>query len=235
MAQIQQLLRYQEADSKLLRIEQDIANSEERKKYVQTRNFLTKASEKLDQLEGKAQELKSLLDKLNEKYAEIAETLKDFDHLDELVEGGADISFYKRSAQNIADKIKSLKGEISSLTAAIKEANDEYQNLKKKVIAAQKQYPELQKAYQDYKKSRQDEVAAITAEMEEIAKDIDSEILKKYQSKRSERIFPIICRLNGDRCSKCGMELSIAGKEVVASGKVIECENCHRFLYSSKE
>lgn len=234
MAQIQQLIKYQEADSKLLKIEQEVAGSEERKKYVQTRNFLTKASEKLDQLEAKAQELKSLMDRLSDKYAEIAETLKDFDHLDELVEGGADISFYKRNAQSIADKIKTLKGEISSLTAAVKEASEEYQNLKKKVIVAQKQYPDLQKAFQDYKKSKQGEISSITAEMDEIAKDIDPEILKKYQVKRSERIFPIICKLNGDRCSKCGMELSIAGKEAVSSGKVIECENCHRFLYKSE-
>ncbi|MGN0818398.1 MAG: hypothetical protein ACI4L9_05445 [Candidatus Coproplasma sp.] len=126
MAQIQQLLKYQEADSKLLKIEQEVANSEERKKFVQARNFLTKASEKLDRLEGKAQELKALLEKLNEKYGEISETLKDFDNIDELVEGGADISFYKRNAQNIADKIKTLKGEVSSLTAAIKEAGEEY-------------------------------------------------------------------------------------------------------------
>lgn len=235
MAQIQQLLKYQEEDSKLLKIEQDVASSEERKKYVQTRNFLTKASEKLDQLEGKAQELKVLLDRLNEKYGEISETLKDFDHLDELVEGGADISFYKRNAQAIIEKIKSLKGEISSLTASVKEASEEYQNLKKKVIAAQKQYPDLQKAFQDYKKSKQGEISAITAEMETIAKDINPEILKKYQAKRSERIFPIICKLNGDRCSKCGIELSIAGKEAASSGKVIECENCHRFLYKPAE
>ena len=172
MAQIQQLLKYQEADSKLLKIEQEVANCEERKKFVQTRNFLTKASEKLDQLEAKAQELKSLMDRLNEKYGEISETLKDFDNLDELVDGGADISFYKRSAQNITDKIKSLKGEIASLTSAVKEASEEYQNLKKKVITAQKQYPDLQKAFQDYKKSRQDEISSITSEMEAIARAI---------------------------------------------------------------
>ncbi|MGN0818397.1 MAG: hypothetical protein ACI4L9_05440 [Candidatus Coproplasma sp.] len=93
----------------------------------------------------------------------------------------------------------------------------------------------MQKAFQDYKKSRQDEITQITSEMEDIAREIDPEILKKYQAKRSERIFPIICKLNGDRCSKCGIELSIAGKEAASSGKVIECENCHRFLYVSAD
>lgn len=233
MAQVEQLLKYQEEDSKLLKIEQETANSEERKRFVQTKNYLTKASEKLDQLEGKSQELISLTERLNKKYAEIVETLKDFENLDELVEGGADIGFYKKNVMQISDKLKGLKGEIKQLTDALNDTSKEYQTLKKNVISAQKQAPVLQEAYQKYKKERQDECTAITKELEKIAKGIDPEILKKYQAKRSERIFPIICALNGDRCSKCGIELSIAGKEIVASGKVIECENCHRFLYKA--
>jgi predicted nucleic acid-binding Zn-ribbon protein len=234
MAQVEQLLKYQEEDSKLLKIEQETANSEERKKYVQTKNFLTKASEKLDQLEGKSQEIIALLERLTKKYEEIVETLKDFEHLDELVEEGANISFYQKNALQITENLKALKAEIAQLTAAAKEAGDEYQSIKKKVIAAQKQFPEFQAAYQEYKKSRQAETEAVTQELEKIAKGIDPDVLKKYQAKRSERIFPILCQVNGDRCSKCGMELSIAGKEIIASGKVIECENCHRFLYSDK-
>jgi predicted nucleic acid-binding Zn-ribbon protein len=233
MAQVENLLKYQEEDSKLLKIEQEMANSEERKKFVQTKNFLTKASEKLDQLEAKSIELNSMLEKLVKKYEEIAETLKDFEHIDELVEEGANISFYKKNVLQITENIKSLKGEILQLTQVVKDTSEEYQTLKKKVITAQKQFPEYQAAYHEYKKSRQDEMTAISNELEKLAKQIDAEVLKKYQAKRSERIFPIICELNGDRCSKCGMELSIAGKEAISSGKVIECENCHRFLYKS--
>ncbi len=233
MEQVERLLKYQEEDSKLLKIEQETAASEERKKFIQTKNFITKASEKLDQLEGKAQELNSLLESLNSKYSEIAETLKDFEHVDELVEGGADIAFYKRNVSSIIDSLKNLKAEIANLTASAKEADEEFRTLKKKVITAQKQYPEAQAAYQEYKKSKQAETTAITAELERLSQGIDPEVLKKYQVKRSERIFPIICKISGDRCSKCGMELSIAGKDKVASGKVIECENCHRFLYKA--
>jgi len=96
MAQVDQLLKYQQEDSKLLKIEQEAAVSEERKNFIQTKSFLNKASEKLDSLEAKALELKSILEKLNGQYKEISETLNDFENLDELVDGGADISFYKK-------------------------------------------------------------------------------------------------------------------------------------------
>lgn len=231
MSQISQLLLYQQKDSELLKIEQEIAGSEERKKFAQTKNYLSKASEKLDKLEGQSQAIISRLDLLNKNYEEIVETLKDFDHLDDLVEGGADLSFYQRNLAQLIDKIKGLKAEIAALTTKAKEMSDEYQSMKKKVIAAQKQYPELQKAFKDFKQSRQQQTDAITKELEKLAQEINPEVLRRYQVKRSERIFPIICEIKNDRCSKCGIELSIADKDKVAAGKVVECENCHRILY----
>ena len=62
MAQIEQLLKYQSEDEKLLRLERETANSEERKNYSQAKAFLTKAPEKLDGLEAKANELTRLLE-----------------------------------------------------------------------------------------------------------------------------------------------------------------------------
>lgn len=231
MSQVEKLLKYQEADSRLLKVEQKLNSSDERKKYMQSRAYINKAAEKLDQMEAKAQELQNSVERLTAKYAEIAETLKDFANLDELVEQGNAISFYKRSAQSLADDLKALKGEINSLTAAIKEHVDEYNALKKNVIAVQKELPEQKAAFDKYKGGVQAEADVIIKELKELAKDIDADILKKYQAKRSERVFPILCKLNGDVCPMCGTSLSIAERESASSGKVIECENCHRFLY----
>ena len=228
---IEKLLKYQEEDSKLLKIEREASNSEERKNYSQAKTFLTKAPEKLDAMDAKALEMNAILQKLNKKYEEIAETLKDFENLDELVEEGADISFYKKNATQIADKLKSIKSEINALIKSINEADEEYQALKKKTIAVQKQYAEYSATYQEYKKAKLAEMEEVKAELTKLAKGIDPEVLKRYEMKRSERIFPIICEVTNDRCSKCGMELSIIGKEKIARGEATECDNCHRFLY----
>ena len=93
MSQISQLLLYQEKDSELLKLEQEVSASEEVKKFRQAQSFMKKASEKLDQLDAKSNGLLTRLTALEQTYSEIAETLKDFEHVDELVEGGADISF----------------------------------------------------------------------------------------------------------------------------------------------
>ena len=231
MAQIEQLLKYQTEDSKLLRIEREASSSEERKNYSQAKSFLTKAPEKLEAMEAKAVEMSAILNKLVNKYEEIAETLKDFENLDELVEGGADISFYKKNATQITERLKSIKSEINALVKSVKEADGEYKSFKKKTLDVQEQYKVSSAAYSEYKKVKLAEMDGVKKELEKLAKDINPEVLKRYEMKRSERIFPIICGVENDRCSKCGMELSLVGKEKIAGGEVTECENCHRFLY----
>lgn len=231
MAQVEKLLKYQETDEKLIKIEREASSSEERKNYVQAKNFLTKAPEKLDALEAKAIELNALLTKLNEKYAEIAETLSDFDHLDELVGEGADVSFYKKNVMQITEKLKAIKADVNALTKSIKDADEEYQSMKKKTITVQNQYKEYSEVYKKYKDGKLAEMNAVRKELDALAKGIDAEVMKKYEEKRSERIFPILCAVKDGRCSKCGNELSLAGKERIAGGKVTECENCHRILF----
>ena len=231
MEQVKQLLLYQEEDSKLLKIEHDAQGSEEWKNFSQAKSFLTKAPEKLENLDAKARALHAALDLLDKKYAEIEETLKDFENLDELVEEGADISFYKKNATQIAEKLKAIKSEVNTLLKNVKDADEEYKAMKKKTIAVQKQYQEYSAVYQEYKKAKIEEMNAVKKELEKLAAKIDPEVLKKYQMKRSERIFPIICAVTNNRCPKCGMELSIVGKEKVSGGGVTECDNCHRFLY----
>ena len=96
MAQLQAILKYQEIDAKIFKIERELSASEERKEYVKVKKFLESAPEKLDALEMKARSLRAEADELMKQYERLEETLKDFEHLDELVEGGADIAFYKK-------------------------------------------------------------------------------------------------------------------------------------------
>ncbi len=235
-SQVEQLLKYQAEDAKLIEIEKQVNDSPQRKAYVQAKSFLTKAPEKLDQLEAKAIQLGEIMDKLTAKYAEIAETLKDFEHLDELVEGGADISFYKKSASKIGEELKSLREQINNLSASVKAADEEYKTYKKKIISVQNQYnTEISKTYKEYVDGKKAEMSTVKEQLATLAKGIDPEVLKRYEMKRSERIFPIVCALKADRCPQCGMELSLAGKETVNVKGVIECENCHRFLYQEKK
>ena len=119
MAQLQAILKYQEIDAKIYKIERELAGSEERKEYAKVKKFLESAPEKLDALEAKSRGLRAKADELLGQYARLEETLKDFDNIDELVTGGADISFYKKKAQTKVEQLKKMKADLGVLVAAI--------------------------------------------------------------------------------------------------------------------
>lgn len=231
MANLQAILHYQEVDTKLYKIERELAGCDERKEYVKVKKFLETAPEKLDSLDVKATSLKTQAEDLVKAYEAAEETLKDFENLDELVNGGADIAFYKKKAQSIVEKLKKLKADMNALSATIKETDAEYQKLKKQVISAQKQYADVSEKYKAVKSAKDTERKEIEAELSKIAKEVPAQMLEVYQTKRKERVFPVVGQLTSNRCPYCSMEPPIAARNQLTGGGVIECDNCHRIIF----
>lgn len=230
MVELQAILKYQEIDKKLYALERELAGCEERKEYLKTKKFLETAADKLDAFDAKAAQLKSAAVELTKKYLKTEDTLKDFAHLDELVAGGADIAFYKKSAMSIADQMKKIKADLAALTASINSTHEEYQKLKKQVIATQKQYKEAYEKYSAVKASKEGDRKAIEAELTAATAGISPAVMEKYKIKRKERIFPVVGKLKDNRCPFCGMEPPLAARSKLTGGNVIECDNCHRII-----
>ena len=231
MAQLQAILTYQELDAKLYKLERELAGCEERKEYQKVKKFLETAPEKLDALDAKALSLKGEAAEITQKYAHLEETLKDFENLDELITGGADIAFYKKKAQSIVDQLKKLKTDLNNLTEAIKATDAEFQKLKKQVISAQKQYPEVSEKYKSVKVANEAQRKDLEASLAPLVAEIPANIMEVYQTKRKERIFPIVGELASSRCPFCGMEPPLAARNELTGGGMIECDNCHRIIF----
>ncbi len=233
MAQLQTILNYQDVDSKLYKIERELAASEARKEYAKVKKFLETAPEKLDALEVKAKALRAEYDGLTKKYEQTEETLKDFENLDELVKDGADIAFYKKKAQSIVEKLKKLKADLNVLVENIKATDEEYKKLKKQVLSIEKKAPEVYKAYKELKAQKDAEKKPYEEELAVLAKDIPANILEIYKTKRKEKIFPVVGQIAGNRCPYCSMDLPIAARSKLSGGGWIECENhiCNRILF----
>ena len=231
MEQLQAILKYQEVDKKLLAIERELAGSAERKEYAKAKKFMETAPEKLDAYEAKALALKAEAAKLEELYNRLQDTLSDFDNLDELLESGADLSFYKKKAQEKAEKLKRMKADMNALIENVNAVSAEYLEFKKQVIAMQKKFAEAKKKYADVKASKDGEKKEIEEELSKIAADISPELMSKYATKRKERVFPIVGALKGDRCPLCGMELPIAAKSKLTGSSSIECEYCRGLIF----
>lgn len=228
---IQAILHYQQIDGRLYKLERELASCDERKEYVKLKKYMENAEEKLDALETKASALKAEAIELSKRYLAAEETLKDFEHLDELVEGGADIAFYKKKAQSIAEQMKKIRSDLTAMTKNIQETSDEYQALKEKVIENQKKYAEAKGKYKEVKDGRMEERTAIEGELAKAAKQADETLLNVYLTKRKEKIFPVVGQLTDNRCPFCCMDIPLANQSALEGGGTIECEHCHRIIY----
>ena len=230
MSNLQALLRYQEIDKNVFKIENDLAKSDAYQKYAKLRKFLKAAPEKLDALEAKAAALKAEAASLAKMYQQVETTLGDFENLEELIGGGADVTFYKKKVQSVIDKLKKLKSDVTALTASIQATDEEYQALKKKVKAAQKQYEPAEEEYKAARAAVEEERGAYKKQLDEAAKSVDESALNRYLVKRKEGTpFPIVAALVGGRCPICGMEPPIAAQGQLADG--IECDSCHHIIF----
>jgi predicted nucleic acid-binding Zn-ribbon protein len=232
MSQLQTILKYQEIDKRLYKLERELAASEERKEYVKIKKFLETAPEKLDALEAKATALQAEASSLAGKYEQAEATLGDFEHLDELVGGGADIAFYKKKAQSIIDQLKKIKADLNTLIENIKATDAEYKKLKKQVISAQKQWGEVSEKYKAVKSAQEGERKEIEKALSEVVADISPEMMEKYKNKRKEKLFPVVGEMIGGRCPFCSMEPPLAAKSKLVNG--IECDNCHRIIFEKQ-
>ncbi len=230
MSVMSELLEYQKVDAQLRKIEQEVAASEEQKKFSQANKFMKSAPERFEAQDRRAAELTALREDLIRRAEDISRQIAEYSELDEMVEEGGDVSFYKKNAQALLDRLRALKGEMQKLNADIAATVEEYERFKKQGAAMQKQYKEYKAKRDELVGSRKEEVNALRARLAQIAKNIPADILAKYQQKRKENIFPIIVPLGGNACV-CGMDFPLALQERLAGGNVVECEHCRRFVY----
>ena len=230
MSVLNELLEYQKVDAKLRKIEQDVASSEEQKKYAQANKFMKSAPERFEAQDRRAAELAALRDDLIRRAEDITRQIAEYSELDEMVEEGGDVSFYKKNAQALLDRLRALKGEMQKLNSDIAATVEEYDRFKKQGVLMQKQYKEYKAKRDELVGAHKQEVGALRERLAEIGKKIPADILAKYQQKRKENIFPILAPLTGNMCV-CGMDFPLALQERLAGGNVVECEHCRRFVY----
>lgn len=231
MAGLQDLLEYQRVDGELRKIENELNATEEKKKLNQARSVMKNAEARIAAQDKRAVELKALRDSLAFRVEETSRAIAEYSDVEEIVEGGGDVSFYKKNAQQLFDTLRALKADLAKLLAEVEQLSAEYKKMMEQGKQMNKQYKEYSEKFKEVQKKRAGETEALQQKLEEIAKRIPSEILEKYRQKRKEKVFPVLVPLAGDMCV-CGMDLPLAQRGRLAGGNIIECENCHRFIYN---
>jgi predicted nucleic acid-binding Zn-ribbon protein len=229
---IQTILKYQDIEKDLRKIEYEIQSSDERKKAQKAKLFLIESEENVGKMDRRAQELLQLFSKAKKAYEDNAATIREYDSIAKTLKSGDEAAYLAKKIGQVLETLKNIEKELAVITRDMDDVAKAFSELKSKYNAAVKEYTENKELYEKLKESKAGEINAIKEKMNALAKKIDPVILEKYNKKRVDKIFPVLVPLRDNMCGGCSMEISLKEMDKLRTQKIIECENCHRLIYT---
>lgn len=231
---IEQLLKYQDVDAGLRKIEIALSGSEARKKAVSAKKYLESVDETVNGLDVKAAELAHIYEKLQQESKVLADQREEFIGALEHAEDENALNYLAKKADELYNKVKNLTQETARVSEAMQAVYKEYAGIRNNIKNAQAQYAENGKIYNELKASKQDERTAIETELKDLEKNVEPSLMERYKAKRALKIFPILYEVRENVCGACNMELPKSVLAQLKNGEVIECDQCGRLLYLKK-
>lgn len=232
---IEDLLKYQEEDAKLKKIENELASSEERKKAASAKKYLEGFDENLSKIDLKANELITFYEKTSGEIVELNEQAKDLSKAIEEAESEQETDYLLKKLDELVATIKYSENESKNLSQRISAVIKEYAVLKNTYKAAKTQYEEYGVKYNELKASKADEMNKIKENLSKLEKKVEPSLMERYLKKRKEeKMFPVIFEVTSDVCGACHMNISLNEIAKLNNGEILECENCRRLLFKKK-
>ena len=228
---LQNILAYQEIDKHLMKIENLLGSSEERKIAARAKSFLEESAKNAARMEQRAEELLNMYNDARKAYEENAQLIREYDATVATLKSSDEAAYLVKKVNQALDNIKALEKELAAIQKDMEDLAKAFNDFRAKYNAAGKEYVENREKYEKLKQEYAPAVKELKAKLDEQAKNIDPQILEKYLKRRADRIFPVLVEVRGNMCGGCSMEISLKEMDKLRSKKIIECENCHRFIY----
>lgn len=230
---MEEILKYQEIDSEIKKIEGQIAENTNRKNAIKMQQFLKDAQGKLVELEKRAGETIKAYNQYKEVYNKMAKNL-------EFVEknsGSDDIAKSEGlldAIETISSNLTKLDKEMSAIIANCAGIQNEVASIMKSARTAKANMQKYKEEFAKYKAEMDEKIAELKEQLAKQAKKVDKTLLTKYKQKSAEKVNVFVPEVSG-RCGGCRMEISASKLNTLKSENYIECENCGRIIYVKKK
>ena len=228
---LQEILTYQEIDKGLIKIENLLLSSDERKIISRAKNFLVESERNAARMEERAEELLKMFNDAKKAYDENAQLVKEYEATVNTLKSGDEAAYLIKKVNQALDNLKTIEKDLAAISKDMEDLSKSFNEFRAKYNAAGKEYLENKEKYEQLKEKYAPSMKELKDKLDEQAKKIDPTIMEKYLKRRADRIFPVLVEVRGNMCGGCSMEISLKEIDKLRSDKIIECENCHRFIY----
>ena len=229
---MQELLRYQEIDAKIRKLEAKIQGSENRKKAIDMQEIVKK-------IQAEIVELNNVSKTLNEQYQKALSLYNEFvqklEKLEKSIDGATDenLASLQATVQSFVKNAEVLESNIEVLAKKIDAANKKYDTLMTNATTARKNHDVYKANFMKEKATIEPELQRLKEELVKQSERVNPVLLAKYKTKRDGKIFPIVVPETMGRCGCCRVEIPASKMSELKTKGFIECENenCGMIIY----
>ncbi|MBE5746064.1 MAG: hypothetical protein E7359_02120 [Clostridiales bacterium] len=230
---MKELLKYQELDIELKKIEKKVNGSEFFKNVNKSKEIAKKSQIRMIEIN---EEAKKIIEDIN-KIAGVKN--KGLDLVQKYVNTNVD-NMQEKDVLEIANKIKPIRKNLEELISRLnilenKMARllEEFDNMKKQIINSKKVYDENKGKLDSLKEEVEPEIEKAKQKLQNQEKNVNPDLILKYRNLKREGVFPVLVSLNeGKSCGYCRVEQSMHKLEKLKLTGFTECEQCHRIIIS---
>lgn len=221
------ILKYQEVDVLLHKLQNKLNNNESYKKINESREIAKNMQTIMLKLNSDAQNLSLELEKL------LAVKEKGIKAVEKHINANSDDML-----KETLDRVNQTNKQLAELVIRIKNNEIKMRNLLKEFENAKKQILDSKKIHDANKQNIEELKSKLTPEIEKVKKEllsleknVEPDVLAKYKQLRKENILPVFVKINDKNCGYCRVEFPIHKLEKLRLNGVTECEHCRRINY----
>lgn len=232
--QVQLLWEYQQIDLQVANIEKKLRGSATRKKLMQARDYIVDSQNLMKKMEADAGELRISYDSIkqrNETAVADLESLVEYIADSDKDTTMQELERMRKEAAEIQSGLNKQERELQQIIERLDKIESNVNKIAVNVPKAKKDYTELKEVYDKEVAEISSETTPFKQKLQALEAKINPKMLLRYTNIKKTRANPL-APVRNSRCSGCNMELpSVALKQVVESGTLLECENCGRLLF----
>ena len=176
------------------------------------------------------------LNKLEMSAETIREKMRDFQHKSTMIKNNDDYRAAMHQIETCKKQISDLEDQELDTMEAIEAARADYQEAKKDLGTAESRVKDMLSDLDTRVKNCETQIGTLKSERSTIAKDIEPDVLRKYERIRKSRKnqgapCDVLVPIRETVCERCHMNVTAQNRMDARKGEKVSCGNCGALLY----
>ncbi len=228
---MENMLKYQEIDKAIRKINRDCENGEERKVISKMSQLVKDAQNRSIALENNAKDLLNKYHALKNSYDNTYAKVQKLVEKDAANLSAGEINSIMNEINSLTSQLFNNDKELSALNDKIKSTLKDFENTRNSAVKARNLYKNAKAKYDELNAKYAPMLEEYRKEQAALEKTIDKTLLAKYKEKKHDNIFPVYVPLTGKMCGGCRMELPSKSIDKLKETHMCTCEQCGRIVY----